>query len=205
MRATESYVLLRSSPQQGLFCKGIAPQNLVPRLRCRPTLCSATGALNKTLLRDLVAAKLCQTDQKEYRTMFLAPQPSCCATPCSAKFARQLRCSAEPCSETGALRRTLPGDRVAGRSAHPQLAFLLLRCPATGLLGETLLDNFVLAQECLFRKFCCTTAPYPTPPNRIARPAPENPSGRSVAAQKRRAAGTGPCLFFPTDQFSLFY
>jgi len=78
-------------------------------------------------------------------------------------------------------------------------------CPATGVLGETLLENFVLAQECLFRKFCCTTAPYPTPPNRIARPAPENPSGRSVAAQKRRAAGTGPCLFFPTDQFSLFY
>ncbi len=113
LRATESYVLLRSSPQQGLFCKGIAPQNLVPQLRCRPTLCSATGALNKTLLRDLVAAKFCQTDQKEYRTMFLAPQPSCCATPCSAKFARQLRCSAEPCSETGALRRTLPGDRVA--------------------------------------------------------------------------------------------
>jgi len=113
LRATESYVLLRSSPQQGLFCKGIVPQNLVPQLRCRPTLCSATGALNKTLLRDLVAAKFCQTDQKEYRTMFLAPQPSCCATPCSAKFARQLRCSAEPCSETGALRRTLPGDRVA--------------------------------------------------------------------------------------------
>ncbi|RKO63593.1 hypothetical protein Cdeb_02856 [Caldibacillus debilis GB1] len=146
-----------SLPPNTLLRNWGAKQNLAPRPRC----CEILPDGSKGIPHDV----------------------SCCATPCSAKFARQLRCSAEPCSETGALRRTLPGDRV----------------------GETLLENFVLAQECLFRKFCCTTAPYPTPPNRIARPAPENPSGRSVAAQKRRAAGTGPCLFFPTDQFSLFY
>jgi len=135
------------------------------------------------LLRNLVAAQ--HPVPQNLLGSFVVPQ----------NLAQRQGRFAGPCPATGLL------DEVLTR----RLAFLLLRCPATGLLGETLLENFVLAQECLFRKFCCTTAPYPTPPNRIARPAPENPSGRSVAAQKRRAAGTGPCLFFPTDQFSLFY